>query len=147
MEIMPWKPLREMEPFQREMDRFFNRFFGEALPARMGEEGWLPRLDIAETKENLVIEAELPGMDSKDIEVNLTGDLLTIKGEKKSERKEDGKHYHCVERHTGTFQRAFRLPASVQGNKVDASFDKGILTITLPKTEEAKEKEIKIEVH
>lgn len=147
MEIMPWKPLREMEPFQKEMDRFINRYLGEALPARMGAEGWLPRLDIAETKESLVIEAELPGMETKDIEVNLTGDLLTIKGEKKSERKEDGKHYHCTERHTGSFQRAFRLPTSVQGNKVDASFDKGVLTVTLPKTEEAREKEIKIKVH
>lgn len=147
MEIMPWKPFREMEPFHREMDRFFNRFFSEFLPSRFEEEGWLPRLDMSETKDSLVIEAELPGMDSKDIEVNLTGDVLTIKGEKKSERKEDGKHYHCTERHSGSFQRAFRLPVSVQGDKVDAGFEKGILTITLPKTEDAKEKEIKINVH
>ncbi|SHJ94382.1 HSP20 family protein [Malonomonas rubra DSM 5091] len=147
MEIMPWKPFREMEPFHREMESLINRVLGEALPARFGEEGWLPRMDIAETKDSLVIEAELPGMDSKDIEVNLSGDMLTIKGEKKTEREENGKHYHCIERHSGSFKRAFRVPANVQSNKVDASFDKGILTITLPKTEEAKEKEIKIKVH
>ncbi|MCK4622200.1 MAG: Hsp20/alpha crystallin family protein [Desulfuromonadales bacterium] len=150
MELMPWKPfreLRELEPFQREMDRLWNRFFGEALPARRFKEEWLPRLDLSETKDNLIIEAELPGLEAKDIDVNLAGDLLTIRGEKKEERKEEGKHYHCTERHVGSFQRSFRLPVSVQSDKVDASFDKGILKIMLPKTEEAKEKEIKIKVH
>lgn len=147
MKIMPWKPFREMEPFQSEMDSFLSRVLGEALPARLGEDGWLPRIDIAETKDSLVIEAELPGMDTNDIEVNLIGDLLTIKGEKQTEREENGKYYHCIERHSGTFKRTFRVPINVQSSKVDASFDKGILTITLPKTEEAKEKEIKIKVH
>lgn len=147
MELMPWKPFRELEPFQREMDRLWNHVFGEALPVRMLEEGWLPRLDVSETKDNLIIAAELPGLGAKDIDVNLAGDILTIKGEKKEERKEDGKHYHCTECHVGSFQRSFRLPVNVQSDKVDASFDKGILTITLPKTEEAKEKQIKIKIH
>ena len=147
MELMPWRPLRELVPFNREMERLLSRAFGEDLPKRLFEEDLLPRLDLSETKDSLIIEAELPGMEIKDIDVSLIGDILTIKGEKKKERKENGKHYHCTECHVGTFQRSFRLPVGVQANKVDASFDKGILTITLPKTEEAKETEIKIKVH
>lgn len=147
MELTPWKPLREMEPFKKEMDRLWSQFFGEGVLGERSEKGWLPPLNVMENKDSLIIEAELPGLDANDIDVNLSGDILTIKGEKKEEKTEDGKHYHCTECHVGFFQRSFRLPVSVHSDKVDAGFDKGVLKITLPKTEEAKEKQIKIKVH
>lgn len=147
MELTPWKPFRELEPVQREMDQLWNRFFGEALTPRLLGKEWLPRLNMSETKDSLVIEAELPGMEVKDIDVSLVGDVLTLQGEKKEEKKEDGKYYHCSECHIGSFRRSFRLPVSVKSDKVDAHFDKGILKITLPKSEEAKEREVKIKVH
>ena len=150
MELVPWRHRRsshEMEPFRREMDRLWSQLLGETPGGELPGEGWLPPLDISETEHNLILEAELPGLDVKDIDINLTGDILTIKGEKKQERKEDGKHFHCSECHIGSFQRSLRLHVNVQADKIDASFDKGILKVILPKTEEAKEKEIKIKIH
>lgn len=150
MELTPWKPwqpLKQKDSFHREMDHFWDRFFGHALPARMGTAEGLPRLDVSETDDFLIVEAELPGLEKKDIDVNLSGDILTIKGEKQEERKENGKHYHCMECQSGSFQRSFKLPVSVQGGKVDANFDKGLLKIMLPKTEESKEKSLKINIH
>ena len=150
MELVPRRRRRswhEMEPFRNEMDRLWNQLLSEAPGGEFPAEGWLPPLDISETKESLNVEAELPGLEVKDIDINLTGDILTIKGEKKQEKKKDGKYYHCSECHIGSFQRSLRLPVNIQADKIDASFDKGILKITLPKTEEAKEKEIKINIH
>jgi HSP20 family protein len=150
MELTPWRhrrTLREMEPFRREMDRLWDQLLGEPLEGEALGVGWYPPLDISETKECLTVEAELPGMEVKDIDIKLTGDILTIKGEKKVERKKEGKHYHCCECHIGNFQRSMRLPVGVKTDKIDASFDKGILTVKLPKMEEALEKEIKINVH
>lgn len=146
MELVPRRHRRswnEIEPFRNEMDRLWNQLLSE-VP---GEEGWLPPLDISETKEALIVEAELPGLEVKDIDIKLTGDILSIKGERKKEKKEDGKYFHFSECHIGSFQRSLRLPVNVQTDNIDASFDKGILTVKLPKTEEAKEKEIKINVH
>ena len=147
MELTPWKPFREMEPFKREMVRLMSQFFGEGNTGDVLAKEWFPPLNVVESKENLIVEVELPGMEAKDIDVNLSGDILTIKGEKKEERKEEDKHYHRFECHIGSFQRTLKLPVSVLGNKVDAGFNQGILKITLPKTEEAKEREIKIKVH
>lgn len=150
MELTPWKPWlpsRKMGRYQNDMDRFLNRFFDDVMPDLMLEKEWVPRFNVSETKENLIIGAELPGLDAKDVDVNLTGDILTIKGEKKEEKKEDGEHYHCTEFHAGSFQRSYRLPTRIQIDKVDACFEKGVLKITLPKTEEAKEREINIEIH
>jgi HSP20 family protein len=91
-----------------------------------------------------------PGLEEKDIDVSLSGDILTIKGEKKQEKKEEKKeekdHYHYAETFYGSFQRSFRLPAGVKADNIDAHFDKGVLKIALPKTEEAKKKETKIKV-
>jgi len=90
-----------------------------------------------------VVKVELPGLDSKDVNVSMSGDILTIKGEKKKEEEEKDEHHHYVERYSGAFQRSFRLPVNIQGDKVAATFDKGVLKISLPKVEEAKKKEIK----
>ena len=148
MSIVPWKPLDEMTTLRREMDTLWDQFFPEK-PFR--EEylthGWLPSIDLTETKDKLVVKAELPGLEAKDVELTLTEDILTIQGEKKEEKEEKDEHYFFVERYAGTFERRIKLPTLVKTDKIDAIFDKGILTINLPKSEEAKKKEIKIKVH
>jgi HSP20 family protein len=146
MELVPWKPLREVSALRRQVDDLLRSFLGETpLPVPFGE-GWAPAVDVSETDENIFIRAEIPGLEAKDIDLSILGDRLTIKGEKTKEQEEKGEHFHCTERCYGCFQRSFRLPTNVQPDKVEATFEKGILTITLPKTEEAKSKAIKIEI-
>ena len=146
MELSPWKPFGELSPFRKEMDRLWNRFLGETPFARTFNEMWSPSVDISETKDDFVVKAELPGLEAKDVNVSISGDVLTIKGEKKAEEEEKDEHYHRVERYSGSFQRVFQLPSGVKADKVEASFDKGVLKVTLPKVEEAKKKEIEVKV-
>lgn len=146
MELMPWRPFGELSSIRREMDRLWNRVFGETSLARTFAEEWSPRMDLSETKDNLVVKAEIPGVEAKDVNVNITGNVLTIRGEKKKEEEEKDEQRHYVERYHGSFQRSFQLPANVKTDKIEATFDKGILQVTLPKTEEAKKKEIEIKV-
>jgi len=101
---------------------------------------------MSEDEKSYKISAELPGIDAKDIDVSVSGDMLVLKGEKRQEKEEKDKNYHFSERAYGSFHRAFELPASVDRNKVAADFSKGVLTITLPKTAEAQRPLKKIEV-
>jgi HSP20 family protein len=146
-EITPWRPFRELERMRREMDRLWDSFF-EERPRKKGEEvgEWLPSLDVSETKNDLVVKAELPGMDPKDIDISLSEGILNIKGEKKQEKEEKEENYHLIERSYGSFTRSVRLPREVQSDKISASFKNGVLRVTLPKSEEAKKKEVKIKV-
>ncbi len=98
------------------------------------------------TKGDLVVKAELPGIDPKDIDISLNEGVLTIKGEKKQEKEEKEEGYHLIERSYGSFTRSIRLPREIQNEKISASYKNGVLRITLPKTEEAKKKEVKIKV-
>ncbi len=145
---------------RREIDRLFDDFssgfslwpFGRhstaeptwRLPTVFGMT--TPATDVVETENEFQITAELPGMDEKDIELTLSDDLLTIKGEKSEEREEKEKDYYLSERRFGSFRRSFRLPEGVNADKISAEFSKGVLTITLPKTLEAKKKAKKIAV-
>ena len=106
----------------------------------------MPAIDMSEDEQAYKISAELPGMDSKDIDVSVTGDTLVLKGEKRQEKEEKDKNYHFSERAYGSFQRAFELPASVDRGKIAADFSKGVLTITLPKTAAAQQPTKKIAV-
>jgi HSP20 family protein len=128
------------------MDKLWDRFSGETPFAKTFGETWLPSVDISETKDNFVVKAELPGLEAKDVNVSISGDVLTIKGEKKTEEEEKDEHYHCVERYSGSFQRVFQLPSGVKTDMIEATFDKGVLRVTLPKVEEARKKEIDIKV-
>lgn len=116
------------------------------MPGNAFAEGWYPSVDISETETDLFVTAELPGLEVKDVNVSISGDLLTIKGEKKKEKEEKDEHHHYVERFSGSFQRSVRLPVDVKSDKVEASFKKGILKITLPKAEEARKKSIEVKV-
>jgi HSP20 family protein len=129
--------------FQQEMNRLFDDFFGRSGLEPFGGwgEGWglfSPRVDVAETDREVVVSAELPGLDDEDIDVSLSRGMLTISGEKKQEKEKKGRNYYRVERSYGSFQRSVPLPSEVDTGKVDAVFRKGVLTITLPKTAEAK---------
>ena len=135
--------MRAMTPWtgtglKREMDRLLERFF-ESPWAEMPSLGdWTPALDVTEGKDAITVKAELPGVEPKDINVSLEGDLLTVKGEKEQKKEEKDERLHRVERTYGAFVRSVRLPAAVDGSKVSASFKNGVVTITLPKTPGAK---------
>jgi HSP20 family protein len=125
--------------FRREMERFFDRFVepvGEPFEMIGGE--WVPKLDVSETKDAMVVKAEMPGVEAKDIALTLMGDLLTLKGEREKATEEKEERYHRMERTYGTFLRSVRLPMAVDGSKVTATFKNGVLVVTLPKTPAAK---------
>jgi HSP20 family protein len=145
-ELTPWRPF-EFDKIRREMDRLWDSFLeGRSVRRAEDDREWLPSVDVSETKNDLVIKAELPGLDPKDIDISMNNGYLTIKGEKKNEKEEKDENYHLIERSYGSFTRSVRLPREVQSDKITASFKNGILKITLPKSEEAKKKEIKIKV-
>jgi HSP20 family protein len=106
--------------------------------------GWLPAFDVSETADEVIVKAELPGMDVKDIDLTLTDGLLTIKGERKMEKEDKRENYHRIERQFGSFSRTFNLGASVKADSIDAGYKDGILTVTLPKAEESKPKKIEV---
>jgi len=146
MELMPWSPFGALGSTRKELDSFLNRFLRETPAAGAFSEEWLPSVDISETKKNFIVKAELPGLDVRDVSVSLSGDVLIVKGEKKKEEEEKDEHHHYIERYSGSFQRSFQLPTPVKGENVEATFDKGVLRITIPKTEEAEKKKIEIKV-
>jgi len=145
-ELTPWRPFRELTTIRDEMDKIWNRFAREwpSLEHFRGE--WAPSLDVSESKDEIIVKAELPGMDVKDIDISLSGGILTIKGEKKQEKEEKEENYHIIERSYGKFIRSVQLPGEVKSDKINASYKDGVLNITLPKSEEAKKKEVKIKV-
>jgi HSP20 family protein len=152
-----WRPFASL---RREVDRLFEDFdqdfwgshfrrsMFEAEPMRRQEMMWggAPAVDIAESDKAFELTAELPGMDEKSIEIKLANGGLTIKGEKAQEKEEKKKNYYLHERHFGSFERYFRLPEGIDADRIEATFKKGVLTVTLPKTVEAQKAEKKIEV-
>ena len=145
------------QSFRGEMDRLFDRFGGgfgfpslrrmfDVEPMRSSFSFSAPAIDMSEDEKAYKISAELPGIDAKDIDVLVSGDMLVLKGEKRREKEEKEKNYHYSERAYGSFQRHFELPASVDRDKIAADFSKGVLTITLPKRAEAQRPTKKIEV-
>ena len=142
-EVAPWRPFRELSTLRREMEDLWESFPGarEFLPMK-GE--WLPAVDISETEDSLIVKAEVPGMEPKDIEISLSGDMLIIKGEKKQKSEEKKENFHRIETRYGSFSRTVRIPVSVDSEKIEASYDNGVLKITLPKKEEEKARQIEI---
>ncbi len=138
--------------FQRDMNRLFDNFFGGfslspwESPERGIAQAFTPRVDVTETDREIKISAELPGMEEKDIEVSLTRDTLTIKGEKKGESEAKGRDYFRMERSYGSFTRSIPLPVEVDTSKAEATFKKGVLEINLPKTPKAIGETKKVQV-
>jgi HSP20 family protein len=151
--VAPWRPFTGLTRWESEMDRMMDDFFGRRMRPWWPER-WLrgdteittPAVDVYEEKDEIVVKAELPGMEKNDIEVNISDSELTLKGEKKKEEKVEEENYYRCERSYGAFLRSVELPKEVQADKIKASFKNGILEVRLPKTEEAKTKEIKVKV-
>ena len=152
--VTPRRPFMDLTRWDRDMDRMMEDFFGRRARS-WWPEGWFrggemalgaPALDVFEDKDDVVVKAELPGMDKENIEVNLTDHMLTIKGEKKKEEEVKEENYYHSERSYGSFVRNVELPKAVYADKVKASFKNGILEVRAPKTEEAKNKEVKVKV-
>ena len=155
--LQAWRPF---ESLRREIDRLFDDFnwgawsfpfrrsFFDIEPFRRAELTWgtAPAVDVSDGEKAYEVTAELPGMDEKDIEVNIVNGGLRIRGEKKEEKEEKKKDYYLSERRYGSFERYFRVPEGVDTDKIEASFKKGVLTVTLPKKPEAQKPEKKIEV-
>jgi len=152
--VTPWRPFMGLTGWERDMDRMLEDFFGRrARP--WWPERWFrtdemevkpPIVDVFEEKDDIVVKAELPGMEKDNIEVNLTDHTLTIKGEKKKAEEIKEENYYRAERSYGSFLRTLDLPNEVRADKVKASFKNGILEVRMPKTEEAKTKEVKVKV-
>ena len=147
MDLVPFRAFdRELSSLRREMDDVWRRFFGETPLVRGFTEEWWPSVDVSETRDSFIIKAELPGLDAKDVEVSISGNVLTLKGEKKKEEEEKDEHHYRAERYYCSFQRTFQVPTNVKADKVEATFEKGVLKVTLPKVEEAKKKPIEVKV-
>ena len=145
MNLMSWRRNdRPMTTFRDEMDRLFGRLW-TGVPLDEAEAGaWAPAVNVSETADEIRVEAELPGMDAKDVDVNVHGDLLTITGERTFTDEQKDRNFHRVERRYGRFTRTMQLPADVDAEKVAASYERGVLTIALPKSAQSKPKRIEI---
>jgi HSP20 family protein len=147
---------RYSDPFgalRSEMDRLFDSFMGglPTFPSMFGPSGargfgLTPSMDVKETDKEITIEAELPGLDQEDVSLTIQNGVLTIEGEKKLEHEEDKEDYHVMERRYGSFQRSLRIPDTVNEDKIEARFDKGVLKVVLPKRPEAASEQRKIEI-
>jgi len=137
-------PGMELNRLRREIDRLFEDPFSLLAPSTSFFQNWTPSVDIFEDKERYIVKAELPGMKREDIDVALDGNTLTLSGERKQEEeKREGESYRS-ERYFGRFQRSITLPTEVQANKIEAAYKDGVLTVTVPKSEEAKPKQIPV---
>jgi HSP20 family protein len=158
MNLVPWKGKTEdtgrraetvaLPTLRREIDDLFDRFFREPFGTQLGQMfgnwGGGLRTDLAETDDEVVVRAEMPGVDPKDVDINVTGNILTLSGEKKEEREDKRRNYHYMERQFGSFQRAVQLPAYVDPHKVEATFKNGVLTVTIAKKPDFKPRKIKV---
>ncbi|HKP47282.1 MAG TPA: Hsp20/alpha crystallin family protein [Pyrinomonadaceae bacterium] len=145
MSIVRYDPFRDLRTLQEEV----NRLFSTNLTRGFGEEGigrgaWNPSVDIYENKDHIVLEAELPGMKREDFDLSVENNVITLRGERQFEKKEDNDNYHRVERSYGSFTRSFTLPQTVSAEGATAEYKNGVLRVTLPKREEAKARRIEI---
>lgn len=145
----PWDPIRELEEMQNRLALLLGR--GWPLPRNGGEEeftttAWSPLVDIAENDKEYTVKAELPGMNKEDIKVTVESGVLSITGERKVEKDEKHKEYHCIERSYGTFTRSFTLPEGAASDKISAEFKDGVLKVRLPKDENLKPKSVEVKI-
>ena len=137
-----WEPVREMMTLREAMDRLFDDAFTRPLSIR---DGWTaPAIDMYQTDDEIVVRASLPGFRADDVQINITGDVLTLRGEMKHDEEKKEKAWHMREQRWGSFERSVALPTNVVADQANADFENGILTITLPKAEEAKPRTISV---
>jgi HSP20 family protein len=148
MAIVRWEPFRDLVTIQDRMNRIFDDAFRG--PGRSEEDwlggSWAPAVDIYEHEGNLVLKAELPGIDPKDVDVRVENNVLTLRGERKFDHEVNRESCHRVERAYGTFSRSFTLPNVVDTQSIKAEYKDGVLRVTMPKREEAKPKQIQVQI-
>ena len=152
MAIERWRPLgtlMDRNPFQEiqsEMNRLFDTFRGRPAAPEMGGRFWMPTVDAWETNDDLILSFDVPGVPEKEISLSITGDVLTLKGERRAHERVNGDSYFHGERTFGRFERSIRLPVPVEAEGVQATYRDGVLEVRLPKAESSRPREIRIEV-
>jgi HSP20 family protein len=146
MTIVRWEPLREFGTLQNEMNRLFNTVFDTPVSGNGGStmRRWMPAMDLVETQDHFVLRADLPGLGEDDVKIEFEDGTLTVSGERKAEHESKGEGYHRVERAFGAFSRSLTLPQGIDPEAVTASFDRGVLEVSIPKPEERKPRRIEI---
>jgi len=148
-DVTAWRPVsdltHEIVGMQREIDRMFDRFRGGMIDDAEAS-GWSPAVDVVEKEGEFIVKAELPGIDRKDVKITVQNNVLTISGEKRYSGEKEGQNYHRVERTYGSFRRSFTLPSTIASDRIEALYADGVLTLSLPKIEEAKPREIEVKV-
>jgi HSP20 family protein len=145
MTLVRWDPFRELNNLNSpgQLNRFFDRWPGWS-DGPTTTTSWAPNVDIFENENELIVKAELPGIDAKDVELNVENNVLTISGERKLEFEDRKENYHRIERAYGSFSRSFSLPQLIDEDKIGADYKDGVLTVRVPKHEKAKPRQIKI---
>jgi HSP20 family protein len=147
MALVRWEPVRELTSLQSEMNRLFNTFFDTPTPGNGGTgRRWIPAMDLVESDDHFVLKADLPGLAEDDVAIEVEDNVLTVSGERKAEHEDKREGYVRVERSYGSFRRSLTLPEGVDPEAVEASFDKGVLVVRIPKPEERKPRRVAIQV-
>lgn len=158
MALIPWRhkkeissrdgsPLPAVSSLRSEVDRLFDRFFSEPWGGMLsGSAAWMPSLDIAELDGKVVVKAEIPGVEPKDLDISLSGNTLFLRGEKRDERQEKGEHYYHAERSFGSFERALELPSGIDPEAIQAEYDNGVVTISIKREQESARRKIPVVV-
>ena len=144
MNLVTYDPFRDLRTLQDEVNKLFSSNFAHGGDRELARGAWSPTVDIYENKDQIVLEAELPGMKPEDVNISIENNVLTLQGERKFEKKDDRDNFHRVERSYGSFTRSFNLPPTVSSDAADAVFENGVLRLTLTKREEAKPRRIEI---
>ncbi|MFQ5867817.1 MAG: Hsp20/alpha crystallin family protein [bacterium] len=150
-ELVPWRPFEDLWTLSDRINRFLEERWGRfgflpRMRSIFGDSKWAPAVDVVEEADRFVVKADLPGLEKDDVKVSVEDDVLLIQGEKKTEKETKKDDYYYSERTYGSFYRSIPLPASVTGDKVKASYKKGVLEVSLPKSEQTKSKQIDIEI-
>jgi len=144
--LRPWRPFRELEDAERLLDHILGRPFLPIAWRQLAGDGWTPAIELLEKEDKFIVKADLPGMKREDIDVSVADDTLTIKGERKAEHEVKEEEYYCSERCYGSFFRSIPLPTAVDREHIEATYDNGVLEVTLPKAAEVKPKKVEISV-
>lgn len=147
MALIRWEPVRELNTIQSDMNRLFNTFFASPTAGNGGSfRRWIPAMDLVEAENDFVLKADLPGLNEDDVKIEVEDNVLTISGERKSEREDHKEGYYRVERAFGSFRRSLTLPEGVDPESVQASFERGVLEVHVPKPEDRKPRKVEISV-
>jgi len=146
MALVRWEPVRELSSLQNDMNRLFNTFFDTPTAGNGTVRRWIPAMDLVEAEDHFVLKADLPGLSEEDVHIDVEGDVLTVSGERKAEHEDKREGYVRVERSYGSFRRSLTLPEGVDAEAVSASFDRGVLEVSIPKPEQRKPRRVAIQV-